>query len=48
MDVRAMTFATVAITAERLAPAGDRIARVIGLGAIMAGAVLIVRAAGRW
>jgi predicted metal-binding membrane protein len=48
MDVRAMTVATVAITAERLAPAGDRIARVIGLGAITAGAVLIVRAAGRW
>jgi predicted metal-binding membrane protein len=46
MDLRAMTVATVVITVERLAPAGDRVARVIGLGAIAVGAVLIVRATG--
>ena len=44
MDMRAMAIATLAITAERLAPAGDRVARVIGLGAIVAGSVLIARA----
>ena len=44
MDMRAMVIATLAITAERLAPAGDRVARVIGLGAIVAGSLLIARA----
>ena len=43
MDARAMAVATAAITAERLAPAGDRVARIIGLGAIVAGTVLIAR-----
>ena len=46
MDMRAMAIATVAITAERLAPAGERVARAIGLGAIVAGAVLVARAVG--
>ena len=46
MDLRAMAIATVAITVERLAPAGERVARAIGLGAIVVGALLIVRGAG--
>ena len=46
MDVRAMAAATVVITVERLAPAGERVARAIGLGAIVVGAVLIARGAG--
>jgi predicted metal-binding membrane protein len=46
MDMRAMAIATVAITAERLAPAGERVARAIGLGAIVAGAMLAARAVG--
>lgn len=45
MDLRAMAIVTVAITAERLAPAGERTARAIGLGAIVAGFMLIARAA---
>jgi predicted metal-binding membrane protein len=44
MDVRAMAVVTVAITAERLAPAGERVARVIGAAVVGAGAVLIARA----
>jgi predicted metal-binding membrane protein len=46
MDLRAMAIATVVITVERLAPGGERVARVIGLGAIAAGGALIARAAG--
>ena len=46
MDLRAMAIVTVAITAERLAPAGDRVARVIGAGAIAVGSVLIARGVG--
>lgn len=46
MDLGAMAIVTVAITAERVAPAGDRIARVIGLGAIAVGGLLIARAVG--
>ena len=45
MDFRAMVAVTAAISIERLAPAGDRAARVIGTVAIMAGMFLIVRAA---
>jgi predicted metal-binding membrane protein len=44
MDLRAMAVVTAAITAERLAPAGERVARVIGAVAVGAGAVLIARA----
>lgn len=45
MDLRVMAMATAAITAERLAPAGHRVAQ--GIGAIMlgVGAMLIMRAA---
>jgi predicted metal-binding membrane protein len=46
MDLRAMAVVTMAITAERLAPAGERVARAIGLVSVGAGLVLIARAAG--
>jgi predicted metal-binding membrane protein len=46
MDLRAMAVVAVAITAERLAPAGERIARAIGAVVVGAGLFLIVRAAG--
>ncbi|MGA8032074.1 MAG: DUF2182 domain-containing protein [Casimicrobiaceae bacterium] len=44
MDLRAMAAVTAAITAERLAPGGERIARAIGGVAVGAGLLLIVRA----
>lgn len=46
MDLRAMAVVMAAITLERLAPTGDRVARVIGVGIIAAGLFLIARAAG--
>ena len=46
MDLRAMAVVTAAITAERLAPAGTRIASVIGAVVIGVGLFMIVRAAG--
>jgi predicted metal-binding membrane protein len=46
MDLRAMAAVTVAITIERLAPAGERIARIIGAVIVGAGLFLIARAAG--
>jgi predicted metal-binding membrane protein len=46
MDLRAMAVVTAAITVERLAPAGERVARAIGAVAIGAGWFLIARAAG--
>jgi predicted metal-binding membrane protein len=46
MDLRAMAVVTAAITLERLAPAGERVARVIGVVVIGAGLCLIARAAG--
>jgi predicted metal-binding membrane protein len=45
MDLRVMTVVTAAITAERLAPAGDRAARAIGAIVVGAGLLLIARAA---
>jgi predicted metal-binding membrane protein len=39
MDLRAMTLVTAAITIERLAPGGARIARVIG-AVVFCGAIL--------
>ena len=45
MDLRTMAVVTAAITAERLAPAGERVARVIGVVVVGAGLLLIVRAA---
>ena len=46
MDLRAMTVVAAAITVERLAPAGERVARAIGVGVVVAGLLLIARAAG--
>jgi len=44
MDLRAMAVVTAAITIERLAPAGERVARVIGTAVVGGGLFLIVRA----
>jgi predicted metal-binding membrane protein len=46
MDLRAMAVVGAAITVERLAPAGERVARVIGIVLVGTGLVLIARAAG--
>ena len=45
MDLRAMAVVTAAITVERLAPAGERLARTIGAVVVWAGVFLIARAA---
>ena len=41
MDLRAMALTTLAITAERLCPEGQRLARAIGVACIVAGLMLI-------
>jgi predicted metal-binding membrane protein len=46
MDLRAMAAVAAAMTLERLAPAGDQVARAIGAVVIGAGLFLIARAAG--
>jgi len=46
MDLRAMTLVAAAINVERLAPAGHRIARATGALAVLAGVLLLARAAG--
>jgi len=46
MDLRAMAAVTAAVTIERLAPAGGRFARGIGVVLVGAGSFLIARAAG--
>jgi predicted metal-binding membrane protein len=46
MDPRVMAVVTAAITAERLAPAGERVARAIGVIVICGGVILLARAAG--
>jgi len=43
MDLRAMAVVAAAITVERLAPAGERVARATGAIAIAAGLLLIAR-----
>ena len=45
MDLRAMAVVTAAITAERLAPSGERAARAIGAAVVVAGLLLMVQAA---
>ena len=45
MDLRAMAVVAAAITAERLAPAGERVALAIGVVSVGAGLFLIARAA---
>jgi predicted metal-binding membrane protein len=46
MDLHAMAVVAAAITVERLAPAGERIARAIGAVVVGAGSLLIARAVG--
>ena len=46
MDLRAMAVVAAAVTVERLAPAGERLARATGAVAVGAGLLLIARAAG--
>jgi predicted metal-binding membrane protein len=46
MDFRAMVVVAAAISAERLAPLGGRVARAIGAVVVVAGLFLIARAAG--
>jgi predicted metal-binding membrane protein len=46
MDLRAMAVVAAAITIERLAPTGERVARAIGGAVVAAGLFLIARAAG--
>jgi predicted metal-binding membrane protein len=48
MDLRTMACVTLAITAERLAPAGEIFARVIGTVVIGMGLFMVARAAGLW
>ncbi|NRO99060.1 DUF2182 domain-containing protein [Paraburkholderia sp. NMBU_R16] len=47
MDLRAMLLVTAAVTAERVAPGGPRIARVTGAILVAVGSMLIARAAHR-
>jgi predicted metal-binding membrane protein len=46
MDLRAMAVVTAAITSERLAPAGERVARLIGAIGVGAGLFLLCRTCG--
>jgi predicted metal-binding membrane protein len=46
MDARAMVVVAAAITVERLAPAGEQVARVIGAVVVGMGMLLIARAGG--
>jgi predicted metal-binding membrane protein len=46
MDLRAMAVVAAAITVERLAPAGERVARITGAVIVGAGLLLIAQAAG--
>ena len=45
MDLRVMALVTAAITAERLAPNGERVARGVGIVVVGVGLLLIARAA---
>ena len=45
MDLQVMALVTAAITAERLAPNGERVARVIGIVVVGVGLLLIARVA---
>jgi predicted metal-binding membrane protein len=46
MDLRAMAVVTAAITGERLLPAGERVARAIGVIVLAVGLVFVARAGG--
>jgi len=43
MDLRAMAIVTLAITAERIASEGQRVARLIGALAIASGLILLAQ-----
>jgi predicted metal-binding membrane protein len=43
MDLRAMAVVTAAISAERLATESARVARIIGVGGLVAGAVALIQ-----
>jgi predicted metal-binding membrane protein len=45
MDLGVMAAVTLAITAERVAPGGARVARLVGAGVVLAGVVQLARAA---
>jgi len=47
MDLGAMAVVTAAITVERLAPAGERVARAVGAVVVAAGLVLVLLATAR-
>ncbi len=46
MDLRAMAVVAAAITVERVAPAGERLAQAIGVAIVGAGLLMLARAAG--
>jgi predicted metal-binding membrane protein len=46
MDLRAMAFATAAITGERIARNGERVARIVGGCLVAAGALLLLKTSG--
>jgi predicted metal-binding membrane protein len=46
MDLRTMAVVTIAITAERLAPGGERVARAIGAVTVAGGFLMMVHAVG--
>jgi predicted metal-binding membrane protein len=46
MDLRAMALVTSAITAERLLPAGERVARATGAVVVAVGLFLVARSVG--
>jgi predicted metal-binding membrane protein len=46
MDLRTMAVVTAAILVERLAPAGERVARILGVVIVGAGLFLLTRAVG--
>jgi predicted metal-binding membrane protein len=46
MDLRAMAVVAAAITVERIAPAGERVARAIGAVVVAAGLIMFARATG--
>jgi Predicted metal-binding integral membrane protein (DUF2182) len=45
MDLRVMAVVTTAMTAERFAPAGERVARAIGVLVVCAGVLMLAQAA---
>ena len=46
MDVRAMGVVATAITLERLVPAGEQVARTIGVAIVASGLIMITRGVG--